>query len=104
MQTFRTDADRIVIDFPPSSEEAEILNALDDETCRNILDFLTEPKTVAEISNSCSIPTSTVYRKISVLTEANLIERAYRVQPHNGHPATYRRCIDRFVVDMGDER
>ena len=56
---------------PPELET--VLDALCDDNCRTIIQTLTEPMTVEEITEATDIPQSTAYQKIAKLSEAGLV-------------------------------
>lgn len=80
-----------------------VLSALDDDGCRAILDATTgESLTATELAEQCDIPTSTAYRKVEKLTEADLVEEHIRINTSGKHATEYRRCFDDVVVSVGD--
>ncbi|MFB6198530.1 MAG: helix-turn-helix domain-containing protein, partial [Halobacteriaceae archaeon] len=57
-----------------------VLDALDDQDCRKILEKLEEPMTAAEIAEACDIPISTTYRKLDLLSEGSLVSEGTKVR------------------------
>lgn len=82
----------------------EVLHLLDDADCRAILGATgEEPLSAAEMSETCDMPRSTVYRKIDRLTEAGLLKEGMRVRFDGKHTQEYSRRVDDVVVSMSDE-
>ncbi|MFC7164561.1 ArsR/SmtB family transcription factor [Halospeciosus flavus] len=84
-----------------SPDPTEILDALGDETCRQILRSAdAESTTVAELAAECGVSESTVYRRLSELGELGLVE------PTNWPVADecneYRTTLDTALVSLDD--
>lgn len=78
-----------------SSDASALLEALDDETCRDILNELRGThRTAGEISEACDVPQSTTYRKLDRLTDAGLLESSVRVAPTENNPTEYTTAAD----------
>ncbi|GAB3667589.1 helix-turn-helix domain-containing protein [Halopiger thermotolerans] len=92
--------------WPRDEETADpqhVLAALDDDACRAILEATSdESLTATELSEQCDIPTSTAYRKVEMLTEANLVEERVRINTSGKHATEYRRSFDDVVVSVAD--
>lgn len=81
---------------PPASE---VLGALDDETCRCILDETAdEPLSASEIAEACGVSSSTAYRKIRLLASAGLLAESTRVRADGNHANQYERSFAAVVV------
>lgn len=75
------------------------LQVLADEDCRTIMAAIeTEAKTVPELSEECSIPLSTAYRKINKLEEAAVIEERTRLQRGCKPKSVYEQRFEGAVV------
>lgn len=81
-----------------------VLDALDDEDCRHIVAVLDEPMTAEEVSETCDIPSSTTYRKLDLLSEAELLEETVEVRSDGHHASRYRTDFERVVVVLTEER
>jgi predicted DNA-binding ArsR family transcriptional regulator len=80
-----------------------VLTALDDDACRAILEATTEESlTATEVSEECDIPMSTAYRKVELLTEADLVEEQVRINTSGKHATEYRKCFDDVLVSIED--
>lgn len=74
-------------------ELQDVLDALDDPDCREIVHNLDEPMTAQEISDATDIPQSTAYRKLELLSDATIVDERTEIRS-DGHHTT------RYVVDM----
>lgn len=80
-----------------------VLSALDDDGCRAILEATTdEALTATELAEQCEIPTSTAYRKVEKLTDADLVEERVRINTSGKHATEYRKSFHDVVVSVGD--
>jgi DNA-binding transcriptional ArsR family regulator len=88
-------------------DEAEVqavLDALQDDDCRAVLDATAEEAlSASELSSACELPLSTTYRKLDVLTEAGLLVERTRLCPDGKHASEYRRSVDDVVVSTGTD-
>lgn len=81
-----------------------VLDALDDENCRAIVEALDEPMTASEISEVSGVPLSTCYRKIELLTEASLLAEGVEVRPDGQHASRYAIDFEEVVVMLDEDR
>ncbi|MFB6135338.1 MAG: ArsR/SmtB family transcription factor [Halobacteriaceae archaeon] len=71
----RTDADT-----EPTADAQTVLDALRDATCREILRLTAaEPRSASDLAAACDRSRSTVYRKLDLLAEADLIRERVRL-------------------------
>ena len=78
-----------------------VLAALDDDACRSILEATAEETlTATELSERCDIPMSTAYRKVEMLTEADLVEEKVRINTSGKHATEYRKSFDDVLVSV----
>jgi len=85
-------------------EGRRLLEALDDEACRAILEATGETaRSASELSESCDIPLSTAYRKLELLEETGLILEGIRIRRSGKHTSEYRRDVDEIRVTVGDD-
>jgi DNA-binding transcriptional ArsR family regulator len=93
---------------PRSGEESpaldEVLSALDDADCRAIIRALDEPLSAGEVSDRCDIPSSTAYRKLDLLTEAELLTESTEVRPDGHHTTLYDVDFEQVVIGLEDDR
>lgn len=86
-----------------SAEDAvqDVLTALDDPDCRAILEATTdESLTAAEIGEACDLPSSTAYRKIDALDEANLLVEELRIRRSGKHVSEYTCGVEDVNVSF----
>jgi len=80
-----------------------VLDALDDEECRAILEATKrESLTAAEIADECDLPSSTAYRKIDLLADADLLTEELRIRRSGKHVSEYACAIDDVTLSVGD--
>jgi DNA-binding transcriptional ArsR family regulator len=82
----------------------QLLDALDDADCRAILDATREDALTAnEVSEALDLPLSTTYRKLDILTEADLLDERLRVRQSGEHTNEYTRSVDDVVISLGSQ-
>ena len=80
-----------------------VLSALDDDGCRAILEATSdEALTATELADQCDIPTSTAYRKVEKLTDADLVDEQVRINTSGKHATEYHRSFDDIVVSVSE--
>ncbi|MFC7098907.1 winged helix-turn-helix domain-containing protein [Halobaculum marinum] len=98
----------MVRDFRPGSDPGPhlqpVLDALDDEDCRTIIRRLDEPLTAGEVSEECDIPASTAYRKLDLLSEAQLLAEGVEVRQDGHHATRYRTDFEEVIVSLAEDR
>ena len=86
-----------------SIDPQAVLAALDDDACRSILEATAETAlTATELSEECDIPMSTAYRKVEMLTEADLVAEQVRINTSGKHATEYRKNFDDVLVSVAD--
>ena len=94
-------------DTPASNEDAptlrDVLDALDDPDCQTILRETTEPMTAKELTETCAIPKSTVYRKLDLLSTASLVRERIEIHPEGGRITRFQRDFDDVTISMEDD-
>src|SRR6056297_287573 len=86
-----------------SVDPQAVLAALDDDACRAILEATAETAlTATELSEECDIPMSTAYRKVEMLTEAELVAEQVRINTTGKHATEYRKNFDDVLVSVAD--
>lgn len=81
-----------------------VLDALEDEDCRAILDATREDAlSTNELSERCDLPLSTCYRKLDLLTEAGLLEERTRIRRSGKHVSEYVRLVDEVTVCLASD-
>ena len=92
--------DPLDVDEPPSP--GAVSAALDDPDCRRIIEALEEPRTAAEIRDSCEIPQSTLYRKLELLTEATLLEEMTEIRRDGHHASKYAVAFEEITFSLDE--
>ena len=96
--------DRTMGDNPAKNEDSptlqDILDALDDPDCRIILKESTEPMTAKELTKTCDIPKSTLYRKLDLLNTASLVREVIDIHPDRGQVTRYQRDFNDVIISM----
>ncbi|PGF15344.1 transcriptional regulator [Natrinema sp. CBA1119] len=78
-----------------------VIAALDDDDCRAILEATDEDSlTATELSEQCDIPMSTTYRKVEMLTEADLVDERVRINTSGKHATEYCKSFDNVLVSV----
>ncbi|SIS01602.1 winged helix-turn-helix domain-containing protein [Natronorubrum thiooxidans] len=80
-----------------------VIGALDDADCREIISVLEEPKTVSDIADETDLPLSTTYRKLGLLTEAELVDETIGVRQGRHHKSRYVATFDRIAISFDDD-
>jgi predicted transcriptional regulator len=88
----------------PVPDPETVLEALDDEDCREMIFMITaQPMTARELSATCDLPLSTTYRKLELLSDASLVEGQTRICTEGKNAQQYVRAFDRVVIDIRDD-
>lgn len=86
------------------TELGSILDALDDADARDIIRTLDEPMTASEISDTCDIPLSTTYRKLDLLTDADLLLEGTEIRSDGHHVTTYEVAFEEVRILLTEDR
>jgi DNA-binding transcriptional ArsR family regulator len=80
-----------------------VLDALDDTDCRAILEATRgDSKTASEIADECDLPSSTAYRKIDQLDDADLLTEQLRIRRSGKHVSEYACAVDDITLTVGE--
>ncbi|SDX95508.1 winged helix-turn-helix domain-containing protein [Halobellus clavatus] len=80
-----------------------VVALLDDEHVRSILTATSDgPYSAAELGERCGLSTSSIYRRLNRLTDADLLEERTRPRPDGHHETVYVSRLDRFEVTIRD--
>ena len=83
------------------AEVGGLLTVLDDADCRAILEATSDDSlSASQLSDECDIPTSTVYRKLELLTDAGLLTERTRVRLSGKHTHEYSRRVEAIEVSV----
>lgn len=92
------------LDGQPEPELQTVLDALDDEGCRDIVQGLEDAMSAKEVSQRCDIPLTTTYRKLELLESATLVYERTEIRPDGHHTSRYRTDFDEVRVGLDDDR
>ncbi|MFD1514524.1 winged helix-turn-helix domain-containing protein [Halomarina rubra] len=82
----------------------QVLDALDDPACREIVECLEDPMTASELSERCEIPQSTTYRKLDLLSDASLVEERVEVRTDGHHTTRYVLAFNEVRLSLDENR
>ncbi|MFP9190943.1 helix-turn-helix domain-containing protein [Natrialbaceae archaeon A-CW1-1] len=87
------------------SDISTVLRSLDDSKCREILQSLHEPKSANTLREECGFPKSTMYRKLELLREANLVREYTEIRRDGPNATLYERNFSNISIgiDESDE-
>jgi DNA-binding transcriptional ArsR family regulator len=102
------DSSNLMVRSPEDREDETdldaVLDALNDDDCREIVRRLSEPMTAEEISEATDIPLSTTYRKLDRLTEAELLEEGVEIRSDGQHVSRYILVFDEVIISLSESR
>lgn len=82
---------------------ATVVALLDDEHVRSILVATSEtPLSANELSEHCGISTSSIYRRLDRLTDADLVDERTRPRADGHHETVYVSRLDTFELTIRD--
>jgi len=87
-----------------SADLRSVLDALDDADARTIIRALKEPQTASELSERTDIPLSTTYRKLDLLTDAELLEEGTEIRSDGHHTTTYAVAFEEVRIALTEAR
>ncbi|WP_156105592.1 ArsR/SmtB family transcription factor [Halobellus rufus] len=80
-----------------------IVSLLDDHHTRSILVATSEtPRSANELSDRCGVSTSSIYRRLDRLTDAELVTERTRPRSDGHHETVYVSRLDRFELTIRD--
>lgn len=82
----------------------EVIDALDDPGCREIMKAADEPMTANQLSEECGIPTSTIYRKLDLLDRTSLLSESTRIRKDGKHTSRYTAAFESIVIRITEDR
>ena len=86
-----------------AEEVQSLLDVLQDPACRDILEATSDEALSAnEISETCDLPLSTAYRKLELLTEADMLVERTRIRRSGKHTSEYGRVVEGVVVSVAE--
>lgn len=85
-------------------EVQDVLDALDDPDCRQIVRQLDEPKTARELSEGCDMALSTTYRKLELLSSASLVEERTKIRSGGHHTTQFALDFEAVRLALDENR
>ena len=82
-----------------------MFEVLADDLVRRILVTVNdEPQSAKDISQACDVSHSAIYRRLSVLTEYELLTEASRINPRGHHYSVYEPNFGSIRISLEDSR
>ena len=81
-----------------------LFDALADPDCRRIVLNLDAPSTAKEVAEQCDLPQTSTYRKLELLSEADLVEERTRIRSDGHHATCYVRDVDGVFVAIDEDQ
>lgn len=79
----------------------KLLFVLDDADCRAILNATSDTAlSASEVSETCELPLSTAYRKLDLLSSADLLDERTRIRRSGKHASEYSRSVSNIVISI----
>ena len=92
----------LVVDDEHSIEE--ILDTIGDEHARRVLAAISrEPRSAKELSEECDLSLPTVYRRIEMLNQYNLVKDQTLVADDGNHYKVYESNFESTVISLEDD-
>lgn len=88
----------------PAPEVGDVLHALDDRQCREILGELEEPLPASTVAERCDLPLSTAYRKLDILSAGQLVRERTAIRRDGRHATQYRCDVEAVTLSLDDNR
>lgn len=82
----------------------ELLDALSDPDCRELIRTIDSPMTANELSEETDIPQSTTYRKLDLLSEATLLEELTEIRKDGRHTTRYAVAFENIDIGLDEDR
>ncbi len=93
---------RVLVDENRSIEE--ILNTIGDEHARTVLAAISRnPRSAKELAEECDLSLPTIYRRLELLQEHDLITERTAVAEDGNHYNIYECNFDSTVITLEDE-
>lgn len=81
----------------------DVLCALADDRCRELLAALRRPASANELCDRCDVPRSTVYRKLELLSDAGLVREYTEIRDDGPDTTLYERGFEAITIGIGEE-
>jgi DNA-binding transcriptional ArsR family regulator len=94
--------DPFVQDAAPDLQD--VLSALDDPDCRDIVRELDDARTAREVSEACDMPLSTTYRKLELLSNASLVDERTQLRAGGHHTTEFALDFTAVRIALNEDR
>jgi DNA-binding transcriptional ArsR family regulator len=82
----------------------EILNTIGDESARDVLAAISrEPKSAKQLAEVCDMSLPTIYRRLELLQEHDLIDERTAIADDGNHYNVYECNFDSTVITLQDD-
>jgi len=86
------------------SDDRAVVSLLDDDYARGVIvETYDEARTAEELADALDAAPSTVYERLSELTDRSLLAEQQQLDPDGHHRKAYRARVDRVIVDVSGE-
>ena len=94
----------LILRVSEDDKKNAVLEVMGDKYCRDILRYARyRPKSVVEISNELKIPISTVYRRLPLLQETNMISVSGQINPEGKKYFLYKTKVKEISAQVSGE-
>ncbi|WP_255148903.1 ArsR/SmtB family transcription factor [Halorarius halobius] len=82
----------------------EVLNTIGDESARTVLAAISrEPRSAKELAEECDMSLPTIYRRLELLQEHDLVSEQTAVAEDGNHYNVYKCNFDSTVITLEDD-
>lgn len=85
------------------TDTSDVLDALTDPFCREVLGCARTPVTAREVATDADLSMSTTYRKLESLTEAGLLETQTELREDGYHTTRYRATLETATIRFDED-
>ncbi|MFC4541359.1 ArsR/SmtB family transcription factor [Halosolutus amylolyticus] len=86
-----------------TSNPSEVFQVLADDYARRILVAADrEPMTAKDLSDACDASLATVYRRVSMLQEHDLVEERRSIGPDGSHRSEFETVLEGLHLDLSE--
>jgi len=90
--------------FEPATDPSRLFDALRDADCQCIVtEARDKAKSANELAAACDVPTSTLYRKLELLTEVGLLRERIRIVNLGQYPSEYVCPVNSVRITIDEE-
>jgi DNA-binding transcriptional ArsR family regulator len=83
----------------------EVLDLLGEDLVREILLATSqEPMSASQLADECDVAPSTIYRRVDVMTDRELLTERTHIEADGSHHSVYELNVEHVDVDISDGR